>query len=456
MSLHFYLGTILNPQNDRKCDYYPTGMLVVETKTKTKRNGKKEASSVVKEILDLKKGWKKYESQMANENTTAFDDGVILPAFFDMHFHWVQDDVRAMPKDSLLQWLDLYTFPTETKFADAGYAKQKARDFFHKLMRAGTLGGACYSSIHEHALDAAMNEVTGDFVIGNVLMNENSPEALTQTPKESLALTKRLIKKYGRRFVFTPRFAISTDPKVMKEGSKLADQAKCFKQSHLSETPGEIDFVLELYRQKKGFEKVANYTEIYAKTGMLGKRSLMGHGIHLSKSELELLHKTKTAIIHCPTSNAAIEEKGLGSGLFDFKKIEKANVRWALGSDIGGGPFLSMFDVMRSYVDQNLRAKVKGATYIKALYRATLAGAELLELEKKTGNLNPKKQPNFIVVAHPSEETPKTAEALLESLVTIHANEREQYDSMVDFVCYQGRVLFDQTEGDVRPGERLN
>jgi hypothetical protein len=52
------------------------------------------------------------------------------------------------------------------------------------------------------------------------------------------------------------------------------------------------------------------------------------------------------------------------------------------------------------------------------------------------------------VVAHPSEETPKTAEALLQSLVTIHAHERNQYDTMVDFVCYRGEVLFDQTESD--------
>jgi guanine deaminase len=439
MSLHFYLGTILNPQSDRKCDYYAAGMLVTEAR---------KEGAIIKEILQLKAGWKKYSSQMTSENTTAFDDGVILPAFFDMHFHWVQDDVREMPKDSLLQWLDLYTFPAETKFADADYAKQKAHEFFRKLVRAGTLGGACYSSIHEHAVDAAMKEVKGDFVIGNVLMNQNSPPALTQSPKESLAITKRLIKKYGQRYVFTPRFAITTDPAVMKSGSKLADQAKCFKQSHLSETPAEIDFVLSWYQQKPGFEKVANYTEIYAKTGMLGRRSLMGHGIHLSTEELKILSKTKTALIHCPTSNAGINEQGLGSGLFDFRKIEKAKVRWALGSDIGGGPFLSMFDVMRSYVDQNARAKIKGATFIKALYRATLAGAELLEVEKKAGNLNPKKFASFIVVAHPSEDTPKTAEALLQSLVTIHAHERKQYDTMVDFVSYRGEVLFDQTESD--------
>src|SRR5690606_4050682 len=182
-----------------------------------------------------------------------------------------------MPKDSLLGWLEKYTFPTESKFKDKAFAKQKAKDFFKKLVKHGTIGGACYSSIHEHAVDAAMKRAQGHFVIGNVLMNMNSPEALTQTEDESLELTKRLIKKHGTKHCFTPRFAITTTPKVMKEGSKLADKAKCFKQTHLSETPQEIDFVLSIYKKLPGFEKVKSYTEIYEKTGMLGKQIGRAH-----------------------------------------------------------------------------------------------------------------------------------------------------------------------------------
>src|SRR5690606_28078951 len=125
----------------------------------------------------------------------------------------------------------------------------------------------------------------------------------------------------------------------------------------------------------------------------------------------------KTSVIHCPTSNAPIKERGLGSGLFDFKKTEKAKVRWALGSDIGGGPILSMFDVIRSFVDQNAKKKISGATYVKALYRSTLAGAEILGLGEKAGNLNLGKEANFIVVPFKGE-APKKAEEMIEKVVT--------------------------------------
>src|SRR5690606_41936597 len=127
------------------------------------------------------------------------------------------------------------------------------------------------------AVDSAIKNAKGDFVIGNVLMNMNSPENLTQTEEESLKLTKKLIAKHEAKHCFTPRFAITTTPKVMKEGSKMADKAKCFKQTHLSETPQEIDFVLSIYKQLSGFEKVKSYTEIYEKTGMLGKQIGRAH-----------------------------------------------------------------------------------------------------------------------------------------------------------------------------------
>jgi guanine deaminase len=269
----------------------------------------------------------------------------------------------------------------------------------------------------------------------------NSPEELTQSEKDSIELTKRLIKKHKNKHCFTPRFAITTTPKVMKEGSRLADKAGCFKQTHLSETPKEIDFVLSLYKKIPGFEKVKTYTEIYQKTGMLGKRSLMGHGIHLSNKELLILNKTKTSLIHCPTSNAPLKEKGLGSGLFDYKKVQKYKVRWALGSDIGGGPFLSMFDVMRSFVHQNHKKGIKEATFVQALYRSTLAGAEILGVQKLSGNLNKGKEASFLVVEFPHSKMPTTPELLIKKLIDQHKKKREDYTKLIKMVYLNGQKI---------------
>ena len=426
--LHFHRASILNPLSDTKCDYIQDGLLVVK--------GKK-----IKDLVSFAQGSKKYLDKINKKNFTDHGKALIMPGFYDLHFHWVQDDVREMPKDSLLEWLEKYTFPAEMKFAARVHADKKAKGFFKTLSATGTIGGACYSSIHECAIDAAMDHAQGDFVIGNVLMNMNSPKKLTQSEDDSLDLTKRLIKRYGKRFCFTPRFAITTSPRVMEKGSKMTDKAKCFKQTHLAETPKEIEFVLSIYKDFPEYKKVRNYTEIYHRAGMLGKRSLMGHGIHLSQEELNLLAKTKTTLVHCPTSNAPIKEKGLGSGLFDFKKVEKSKVRWALGSDIGGGPFLSMFDVMRSFVEQNKRKKITGATYTKALYRSTLAGAEILGKGKVSGNFAKGKFANFIVVPAPRKAA-KKAEDILCELTGSLGKTRHKYADMVKLTVYKGVVLF--------------
>lgn len=84
----FYRATIINPQNDRKCDFLPDGVLVV-------KGGK------IRDILSYKKALKLYKRKMTESSVIELTDSVILPGFFDMHFHWVQEDVRQMPKDSL-------------------------------------------------------------------------------------------------------------------------------------------------------------------------------------------------------------------------------------------------------------------------------------------------------------------------------------------------------------------
>lgn len=426
MKYKIFLTTILNPINDKKCDLYVDKALVLKKSKDTYK---------VDNIVDIDS-----IDQYRNAQIYDLTNSVIMPGFYDMHFHWVQDDVRQMPKDSLLTWLEKYTFPTEQKFKNKTFSKKKAKSFFSGLLRAGTIGGACYSSIHEHALEDAFEHAKGDYIIGNVLMTINSPKALTQKPQEAQDLASKLSGKYKKRYALTPRFAIATDPETMTITAKDAKKNGSFIQTHLSETPQEIDFVTGLYREFPKFKDIKNYTDIYHKCHMLGKKTIMGHGIHLRPEELETLSKTQTAIAHCPTSNAPIRQNGLGSGLFNFKKVEKANVRWALASDIGGGPFVSMLDVMRSFVEQNKNAKVVGATYTKALYRSTLAGAEILQIDKTKGNLSRGKEANFIVLQMPKFKKGEniSAELILEKIIKSGKRDRFKYDHMVKEVYLQG------------------
>ncbi len=424
-----YRSEIINPLSDSKTNWFKDGLVILKLVGD---------DYLIKEIGH----YRSIKKLLPKDCDVIELNGVMMPGFYDMHFHWVQDDVREMPKDSLLNWLMKYTFPTEMKFKSKRYTQKRVKEFTQKLLSRGTIGGACYSSLHTHSTSLALDSFIGDYIVGNVLMTMNSPKGLNHSQKIALEGVKELSKKYKNRYALTPRFAITTDPDTMKKSSQIVKAHGSFKQTHLSETENEIETVLNIYSEIKGFEKVPTYTEIYNKVGMLDSNTIMGHGIYLSDKELQLLSRKKVKIAHCPTSNAPKKEKGLGSGLFDFKRADKFNVDWSLASDIGGGPFLSMFDVMRSFVEQNKKAKRKGATYKKALYRSTLKGAEHLRISRKNGNLLKNKFANFITVKAPKKSHAKNVEERLAELVKPGQKKRKYYDSIVKSVYYRGHSKF--------------
>ena len=302
------LSNLLSPVSDKKAKWLPKHGLWLERKTRKSEYYIKamlpnvELESIAKRLRSIE--------------LIKLENKILTPSFCDLHFHWVQDDVREMPKDDLLYWLKNYTWPTENNFKSIGYTKKKIKKFSQELIKSGTLSGGCYSSIHSHATELAIENFPGELVVGNVQMTMNSPDYLLQGKRECLEITSALSKKYRSRYAVTPRFAITTHPEVMKKSAQIGSRNGSFIQTHLSETRQEIEAVMDIYSKMPGFEKVKSYTEVYEKSGILGEKTIMGHGIYLNDQELRMLKKSNTAIAHCPTSNAPIKDKGLGSGTF--------------------------------------------------------------------------------------------------------------------------------------------
>ncbi len=430
------LCDFINPVGDKKARLQRDGAIVlIRGKDQGECAYKIVETGACKEILP------KYSNKRSIE-ILEMNGKMALPGFFDMHFHWVQDAVCLMPKDSLLKWLSDYTWPYEAKFKARGFSSRKSREFAEKLLSVGTVGGACYSSVHSHAVDDAFRYFLGDFVIGNVLMTENSPRTLIQSEKEALSLVSKKAKKYRQRYALTPRFAITVSPEIMKKTASIARKYGTFIQTHLSETKKEIKTVLDIFNGCSDFQTVETYTEVYYKCRILGPKTIVGHAIHLCDSEFDILQKTNTSIAHCPTSNAPVRELGLGSGLFDFRKIEKKGIRWALATDIGGGPYLSMFDVMHSFVKQNRKKGIMEATYTKALSRATISGAGILGLHKTHGSLANGKFANIIFVESPGLKKGENAECVLERLLGQRGRKRSDCDNMVLNTIYKGHQVY--------------
>lgn len=159
-------------------------------------------------------------------------------------------------------------------------------------------------------------------------------------------------------------------------------------QSHVSENKAEIEWVKELYPERKG------YVDIYKHYGQLGPRSILGHGVHLTEDEFQVLHDTGTAISHCPTSNLF-----LGSGLFDLEKAmdPRRPIRVGLGTDLGAGTNFSQLATMNeAYKVAQLNGYSLSAPY--AYYLATRGAANALYLDDKIGSLEVGKEADIAIL----------------------------------------------------------
>lgn len=372
-------------------------------------------------------------------------DRVVIPGLFDMHFHWVQDDVRISPRNSLLQWLRDSAWPVEAKYVDPEYSDKKAAEFFPRILRAGTLGGMVYSTIHEHSLEAAFAHAPDSFKIGNVVMTMNAPEYLSQNPEDARAICEKYARSRRESYIFTPRFALNVAPDLMKWGAKLAKRYDLYIQTHLSETKEEVEQTLRTFRRIDGFEDIKNYTEIYDRCGLLGPRTILGHSIYVDNEERALISRRRAWVAHCPTSNAPLKEGGLGSGLFDFAALEQAGGNWALGSDIGGGPYVSMFDVMRGFVEQNRRIGRSEASYEKALIHATIMGARFMGLGETHGAIENGRAGNLVAVQLSKNIYPESAspEIILEDLIRPCVENRERCDVLPRSIIFNDLLLGD-------------
>ena len=74
-----------------------------------------------------------------------------------------------------------------------------------------------------------------------------------------------------------------------------------------------------------------------------------------------------------------------------YRKLRDAGLTIALGTDVAGGPSLSMFEQMREAINAT------GITPAEALYLATVAGASALGLSGRIGSFDPGKDADFLV-----------------------------------------------------------
>jgi cytosine/adenosine deaminase-related metal-dependent hydrolase len=226
----------------------------------------------------------------------------------------------------------------------------------------------------------------------------------------------------------TPRFVPTCTPQMMKSLSQLSLKYGLPLQSHMSESPGEMDWVASLHPECE------TYAEVYEQFGLLHPNAYMAHCCHCSPREVAVLKRNMAGAVHCANSNFS-----LGSGVMDVRQFIDEGIKVGLGTDVAGGYSPSMLDAIRQTIiashvkvfdERSSRLSSaasitsdatdseadvseikkspehKRLSYSEAFHLATVGSAEVLNMGNVVGNFLPGKKLDCLVVDVFAKDSP--------------------------------------------------
>ena len=381
MTLHAFRGEILSVPEDpvdgklEAIRHFPDGLMVVED----------GSIAAIGTYADLARRFGDVPTDML--------PGILVPGFIDAHVRYPQIEKIASHGDQLLEWLRHHIFPAEAAFGDPAHAATIAAFFLDELLRNGTTSALVFATVHTASVDALFEAALSrdmHIISGKVLM-DLGPETLRDTPESGRADTEALIAKWRGRgrlgYAVTPRFALtSSDAQLTQAGEIVAAHPEVLMHTHLSENLGEIAAVAGR------FPDARDYLDVYDRFGLVGRRSVFAHCIHMSDPALTRMAEAGAGIAFCPTSNLF-----LGSGLFDLAACDSHSIRIGLGSDVGAGTSLSLLATMgEAYKVCQMRGSALDP--FRALHLATAGGARVMGIADRVGGLMVGQEADFVVL----------------------------------------------------------
>lgn len=368
---------------------------------------------------------------------------MVVPGLVDLHVHAPQYAFRGLGMDlELLEWLNIHTFPEESRYADPEYADRAYRRFVEDVRQGPNTRACVFATIHPEATIHLMDllEESGlCTMVGKVNMDRSSPDILREASAAASAKsTKAWLKELRGRYrhthpILTPRFIPSCTDQLMRELHMIQQVYGLPVQSHLSENQGEIAWVRELCPGAR------NYGDAYDAFGLFGGPgcpTIMAHCVYSDEEETALMRERNVFVAHCPASNT-----NLSSGIAPIRKFLREGLSVGLGSDVAGGTHTSIFRAMADAIQvSKLRwrlvdASMEPLTANEAFYLGTAGGGAFFG---KVGSFIPGYEFDALVIDD-SRYTPQPQMDLEKRLErTIYLS--DERDIQHKFV--QGRMLF--------------
>lgn len=307
---------------------------------------------------------------------------LIAPGFVQTHVHLCQTLFRGAADDlDLVDWLASRILPLEAAL-DEEAIEAAALLGAVELIRGGTTTIADFGpSRFPGAVLRALDRIGLRAQAGPNLADGGASAAAAATdPDAALAETERLASQVAGhprlRVAVMPRGIRSASDRLLRDSAALAARHGLPLQTHAAESAREVDVVVA--------ERGRRPIELLADLGVTGPRAQLAHCVWTEPHEREILARSGTSVIHCPSSNLK-----LGSGIAPVPDYVRRGIPVSLGADGA-----ACNNVLDAFVEMRLAALIHkaalGPTVMPAplVYAmATAGGAAALQWPGLRGEL---------------------------------------------------------------------
>ncbi len=247
-------------------------------------------------------------------------DKVIIPSFVNAHTHSAMTLLRGYADDMVLQeWLEKKIWPIEAKLTEKDVYWGAKLACLEMIKTGTTVFNDMYW--HFHGTAKAVDEMGIRGLISSVLIDFFDSGKAEEQKKTNKKIFEES-KKYSDRVMFSlgPHAIYTVSQESLQWAKEFSEKNNLLIHIHLSETQKEVEDCLKQYKKRP--------VEYLEHLGFLGPNVIAAHGIWLNNKEIEILNKYDVKIVHNPVSNMK-----LCSGVLPYKKLKKAGVTVALGTD---------------------------------------------------------------------------------------------------------------------------
>ena len=168
--------------------------------------------------------------------------------------------------------------------------------------------------------------------------------------------------------------------------------------------------------------------DIYNELGLLDDKTVLFHGVYMSKNDIDLVAKHKSSVVHCPISNL-----DTGVGVADVSYMLETGVNVCLGTDYS---HTDMWELMKlTYYLLKINNPVNKYTAEDIFKMATLNGAKAYGLQEGIGKIKDGYKADLVFIKKSQDLEPLlNNEAFSNYLhnLLFHSNEDSVQHVMVD------------------------